>query len=142
MRRISICLRLRQTAKAVTAAFALVLVLLLGVCAASPSLHLRLHADRAHAERFCVVCALAAGQLGWAGVAPIAVCACVFLIYNVFAENCSPVLGVGFLLFSKPRSAAVLVRFRRLFFVFIALPCGSASFEPQARCGCKTSSIA
>jgi hypothetical protein len=80
-------MRFGKTAKAVTAAFALALVLLLAVFAASPSLHLRLHADRSHAERFCVVCALAAGQVGWAGSVPVVVCACVFLVYNVLLRT-------------------------------------------------------
>jgi hypothetical protein len=65
MRPIRICLGFARTAKAVTAAFAVVLVLVLGALAVSPSLHQRLHADCAHPDHFCVISAFATGQLLW-----------------------------------------------------------------------------
>jgi hypothetical protein len=81
MRRMSLSLRFGPTAKAVVAAFALALILLLELCAASPALHSRLHADSTHASGFCVVCALASGQLGWTGTIPVTAVACITILY-------------------------------------------------------------
>ena len=85
MRRIRICLGFGRTAKAVTAALALVLVLALGAFAASPPLHRRLHADSNRPDHVCVVCALARGQLNVADTTPVVATACVFLICGVLA---------------------------------------------------------
>ena len=76
-------LRFGPAAKAVVAAFALALILLLELCASSPSLHSRLHADSAHSNTngFCVVCAMASGQLGWTGTIPVTVIGCVVILY-------------------------------------------------------------
>jgi hypothetical protein len=65
MRRNRICLGFGQTAKAVTTTFAVMLMLVLGAFAVSPSLHQRLHADSAHPDHFCVISAFAKGQLSW-----------------------------------------------------------------------------
>ncbi|HXP62996.1 MAG TPA: hypothetical protein VN829_21020 [Dongiaceae bacterium] len=63
MRRNRIWLGFGRTAKAVTAALTLVLVLVLWIFAASPSLHQRLHADSNHPDHFCIIRALASGHL-------------------------------------------------------------------------------
>ncbi len=65
MRRNRICLGFGQTAKAVTTTFAVMLVLVLGAFAVSPSLHQCLHADSAHPDHFCVISAFATGQSSW-----------------------------------------------------------------------------
>jgi hypothetical protein len=65
----------------------LVLVLVLGAIAASPSLHQRLQADGSHHDHFCVICALASGQLNVADTTPIVAAACVFLICGVLAAE-------------------------------------------------------
>jgi hypothetical protein len=56
MRRNRIWLGFGRTARAVTAVFALVLVVVLVVFAASPSLHQRLHTGTTHPDAFCIVC--------------------------------------------------------------------------------------
>ncbi|HEY3854270.1 MAG TPA: hypothetical protein VGO67_07765 [Verrucomicrobiae bacterium] len=93
-------LRFGPTAKAVVAAFALALVLLLELCASDPSLHSRLHTDGNHSSGFCVVCALASGQLGWAGTIPVAAIACVVILYVVALKEISLVSAPD--LFSLP----------------------------------------
>ncbi len=80
-------LRFGPTAKAVVAAFALALILLLDLCASNPSLHSRLHTDRAHNTGFCVVCALASGQVGWAGTTPVTAIACFVILYIRFCAG-------------------------------------------------------
>ncbi len=85
MRRNRICLGFGRIAKAVTAVFALVLVL--GAFAASPSLHQRLHTDSIHPDHFCIICALAGGQLNVAETTPVAAIACVFLSCGVLAAE-------------------------------------------------------
>lgn len=75
-------LRFGPTAKAVVAVLALALVLLLELCASNPSLHSRLHTDGNHGSSgFCVVCALASGQVGWTGTLPVTALACVVILY-------------------------------------------------------------
>jgi hypothetical protein len=76
-----------RTAKAVTAGFALVLVLVLGVFAASPSLHQRLHSDSNQSDHFCIICALASGHLDAPATTPITAAACVFLVCGVLAAE-------------------------------------------------------
>jgi hypothetical protein len=83
MRRKRICLGFGRTARAVWAAFAVVLVLALGAFAVSPSLHQRLHTDSAHPDHFCVISAFATGQLSWTGTIPVVAATCVFLVCGV-----------------------------------------------------------
>jgi hypothetical protein len=83
MRRIRICLGFGRTAKAVTAASAGVLVLVLGAFAVSPSLHQRLHTNSAHPYHFCVISAFATGQLNWTETNLVVTAACVFLACGV-----------------------------------------------------------
>jgi hypothetical protein len=64
MRRNRFCLSIGRTAKAVVALFAVVVVLVLGALAVSPSLHKCIHADCDHPAHFCIVSAFATGQLG------------------------------------------------------------------------------
>jgi hypothetical protein len=80
MHRIRICLGLGRIAKAVTTTFAIVLVLVLGAFAVSPSLHQRLHADSAHPDHFCVISAFATGQLRWTETNFAVAIACVILV--------------------------------------------------------------
>jgi hypothetical protein len=87
LRRNRICLGFGRTAKTVTAVFALLLVMVLGAIAASPSLHQRLQADGDHHNHFCIICALASGQLNVADTSPIVATACVFLICGVLASE-------------------------------------------------------
>jgi hypothetical protein len=63
-----------------------VLMLALGAFAASPSLHQRLH-DSNHPNHFCVICALAGGQLNVAQTTPVVAAACVFLSCGVLAAE-------------------------------------------------------
>jgi hypothetical protein len=92
-----------RTAKAVTAALALVLVLALGAFAASPSLHQRLHTDSHHPDHGCIICALARGQLHVADTTPVVATACVFLTCGVLAAA-TPL--VSLLNYSFPPSRA------------------------------------
>ena len=87
LRRNRIGLGFSRTAKAVTAAFALVLVLALGAIAASPSLHQRLQVDSHQHDHFCIACALANGQLNVADTAPVVATPCVFVICGVLAPD-------------------------------------------------------
>lgn len=91
MRRNRVSLGFGRAARTVTAAFALVLVLVLAAFAATPSLHQRLQSDRNHPDHFCVICALATGQLDVAETAPVVATACVFLICGVRAAEPLPV---------------------------------------------------
>jgi hypothetical protein len=86
LRRNRICLGFGWTANAVTAAFALVLVLVLGALAASPSLHQRLH-DSHHPDHFCIICALGGGQLNVAESTPVVATDCVFLSCGVLGAE-------------------------------------------------------
>lgn len=74
------CLGAGRTARAVTAVVALVLVLLLGYFAVSPSLHQRLHTDSNRPDHFCAVIAFAKGQLSGPATISIVVIACGFCI--------------------------------------------------------------
>jgi hypothetical protein len=80
MRRNRISLGFGQTAKAVTATFAVMLVLVLGACAVSPSLHQSLHSDSSHPDHFCVISAFATGQLIWTEPKLAVAVACVILV--------------------------------------------------------------
>lgn len=95
-------LRFGPIAKAVVAAFALALILFLELCAASPALHSRLHADgdRTNTSASCVVCALASGQLGWSGTIPVTVIACIIVLY-ITSPNAAPLISAQDL-FSLP----------------------------------------
>jgi hypothetical protein len=95
-------LRFGPTAKTVVAAFALALILFLELCAASPALHCRLHADgdRANTSASCVVCALASGQLGWSGTIPVTAIACIVILY-ITSPKAPPLISVQDL-FSLP----------------------------------------
>ncbi len=90
LRQNRICLGFGRTAKAATAVFTLVLVLVLGAFAASPSLHQRLH-DGNHPDPFCIVCALASGQLNVVETTPVVATACVFLSCGVLTAETPPV---------------------------------------------------
>ncbi|MGO8697464.1 MAG: hypothetical protein ACLQVY_07075 [Limisphaerales bacterium] len=103
MRRISNSLSFGRTAKAVTAVLALVLILALGIFAASPSLHLRLHASADHPDRLCVVCAFANGQLGWTETITVAVMACLVLFYSILPKS-APVVSLFDSYFSPNRA--------------------------------------
>ncbi len=107
MRRMSKSLRFGPTAKAVVAAFVLALILLLGLCAASPALHSRLHADTSHPNSFCVVCALASGQLGWIGTIPVTAIVCVVILYITSLKEIFPISAPD--LFSLPTRGPPLV---------------------------------
>jgi len=104
MRRKRICLSLGRTAKAVTAAFALVLVLVLWAFAASPSLHQRLHTDSHHPDHFCIIRTLASGHLNVGEKTPVVAAACVFLICGVRAAE-TPLVSL-FDFSSSPSRAA------------------------------------
>lgn len=103
VRRNRFCFGFGRTAKAVTAGFALVLVLVLGAFAASPSLHQWLHADSNHSDHFCIVCALAGGQLSVAETAPVVAAACVFLSCGVLAPE-TPLVSLFSFFFSLGRA--------------------------------------
>ncbi len=103
LRRNRICLGFGRTAKAVTAVFALVLVLVLGAFAASPSLHQRLHTDSNHPDHFCIICAFASGQLNVAETTPVVATACVFLICGVLAAE-TPLVSLFDFSFSPSRA--------------------------------------
>jgi hypothetical protein len=75
---------LGRTAKAITAAFALVAMLALGVFASSPSLHQRIHPDSDRADHFCAVCAFASGHLNWTHSVPAIAVAAIFIIHRNF----------------------------------------------------------
>ena len=72
------------------------LVLVLGALAASPSLHQRLHVKSNHPDHFCIICALAGGQLDVAVRAPVDASACVLLIWGVRAAEIPLVSRFGF----------------------------------------------
>jgi len=78
MQRIRFCLGFGRTAKAVAAAFGIVLVIVLGTLAVSPSLHQRLHTDSARPDHFCAISAFATGQLGWTEAIHVVAAASVF----------------------------------------------------------------
>jgi hypothetical protein len=103
MQRISSCFSFGRTAKAVTAVFALALILALGIFAASPSLHLRLHASGDRSDRLCVVCAFANGQLGWTETIAVAVTACLVLFFSVLLRS-APVVSLFDFYFSPNRA--------------------------------------
>jgi hypothetical protein len=84
MRRKRICSGFGRTAKAVTAALAGVLVLVMGAFAVSPSLHQRLHTDCARPDHFCLISAFATGQLSGTETTLAVFTACVFLVCGVF----------------------------------------------------------
>jgi hypothetical protein len=92
-----------RTAKAVTAVFALLLVLVLGAIAASPSLHQRFQGDSNHHDHNCIICALAAGQLNVADTTPIVAAVCVFLICGVLAAE-PPLVSLFSFSFSPSRA--------------------------------------
>jgi len=83
MRRNGSHLGFGQTAKAVTTTFAVMLVLVLGVFAVSPSMHQRLHSDSAHPDHFCIISAFATGQLSWTEINFDVAIACVLLVCGV-----------------------------------------------------------
>jgi hypothetical protein len=80
MRRNRIHLGFGRTAKAVTGVLAIVLVLLLGAFAVSPSLHQRLHTDSANPDHFCAVSAFATGQLTWTAPNLAVAIACAIMV--------------------------------------------------------------
>jgi hypothetical protein len=80
MRRYQKFLVFGRTAKAVTAAFALMAMLALGVFASSPSLHHRIHPDSGRVDHFCAICAFASGHLNWTHSVPAIAVAAMFVI--------------------------------------------------------------
>jgi hypothetical protein len=76
-----------RAAKAVTAALAVALVLVLGTFAVSPSLHQRVHEESNRPDGICLVCAFANGQLTGASIIAVAAVACVFLVDVVFLAD-------------------------------------------------------
>jgi len=103
LRRNRICLGFGWTANAVTAAFALVLVLVLGALAASPSLHQRFHTDSNDPNHFCIIRALASGHLNLGEKTPVVAAACVFLICGVRAAE-TPLVSLFDFSFSPSRA--------------------------------------
>jgi hypothetical protein len=83
MRGNRICLGFGQTAKTVTAAFAVMLVLVVGAFAVSPSLHQRLHADSDHPDHFCLISAFATGQLIGTEIMLVVAISCVILVCDI-----------------------------------------------------------
>jgi hypothetical protein len=83
MRRNHIRLGFGRTTKAVTALFAVVLVLVLGAIAASPSLHHRLHADSDRLDHSCIISAFANGQLSGTETVLVIITSCVFFACGV-----------------------------------------------------------
>jgi hypothetical protein len=78
------------------------LVLVVGAFTASPSLHQRLH-DGNHSDPFCIICALASGQLDVAEITPVVVTACVFLICGFLAAE-TPLVSLCGFFFSLSRA--------------------------------------
>jgi hypothetical protein len=83
MRQYRICSGFGRPARAVTAAFAVVVVLAMGAFSVCPSLHQRVHRDSDHPDHFCVISAFAAGQLTWTKTVPAVAAVLVFLISGV-----------------------------------------------------------
>jgi hypothetical protein len=73
-----------RTEKAVAASFAIALVLTLGALAVSPSLHQRVHTDRARPDHFCLICAFAGGQVSATDTTSVLAVASIFFVYGVF----------------------------------------------------------
>jgi hypothetical protein len=75
-----------------------VLMLVLGIVAASPSLHQRLQTDGHHPDHFCIICALVGGQLDVAETTPVVAAACLLLLCGVLVAEPPPVslLDVSF----------------------------------------------
>jgi len=103
MRRNRIHLGFGRTAKAVTGVLAIMLVLVLGAFAVSPSLHQRLHTDSAHSDHFCAVSAFATGQLNWTEPNLVAAMACVIMVCGSLLRE-SPLASHLDLYFSPNRA--------------------------------------
>ncbi|MGO8675378.1 MAG: hypothetical protein ACLQVX_05865 [Limisphaerales bacterium] len=87
MRRSWICLSFGRTARAVTAALALLLMFALGLVAASPSLHQQFQTDSNHPGHFCFICAFAGGQMALGDKTPVVAAVWVFLVCGLLAAE-------------------------------------------------------
>ena len=96
MRQDGIYLVFGRTLKSVAAALAVVLVLVLGVCAVSPSLHKLVHPDSDHPDHYCVIAAFATGQLNWTAAILLIAIIGVFLNCGVFPAQTSSVSYLDF----------------------------------------------
>jgi hypothetical protein len=96
-------LRFNRTTKAVTAGFALLLMLILNAAAVSPSLHECFHADNHHDDSSCVICALAAGQLCGAETVTVAIVTCLVLVCAVLRPE-TPFISLFDFYFSPDRA--------------------------------------
>ena len=92
-----------RTVKAVAAGLALVLVLVLCVLAASPSLHQRFRTDSDHSGHFCIVCAFAGGQIDVADKTPVVATACVFVLCGALTAG-TPLVSLFDFSFSPSRA--------------------------------------
>ncbi|HEX3717756.1 MAG TPA: hypothetical protein VH595_07285 [Verrucomicrobiae bacterium] len=92
MRRFRICLRFGRTARTVTAASVIALVVILCAFAVNPSLHKLVHTDGNHPDSLCLVCAFASSQIAGNVMAPVAAIACVFLLLDVVFLSENPLI--------------------------------------------------
>ena len=78
---------LRRVAKPALAGLLAALLFMWGLLAASGSLHLSLHHDRAAGANSCAVCLFAKGQVELSDIAPLLIAVAIFLLCGLLAAS-------------------------------------------------------